>query len=135
MLSHCIKLRFCWISEFTPYQRHGVFLLSATSDVQRATLCLHEAATYSIQCHYLTGSTALGCSYIITSVREGVEHINGTIDRNATAEMKLKFSRRSFDDIVYVYDWEEDGSFGRLPFVLAVSDAKHCSGTVNPCAS
>ena len=117
-------------------KRHQCYyycLLLATSDVQNVTMCLLEASTYSIQCHYLIGSTALGCYYIFTSVREGVEHINGTIGRNAIAGVNLGFSRRSYDDILYVYDWKDNGSFGRLPFALAVSDTGYCSGTVNLC--
>ena len=76
----------------------------------------------------MRGSNARGCVYLITALRRGVETINGTIGRNSSEGVSIEFSSRDYDDIVYIYDWEEDGVYGRLPIAIAVSDAQECLG-------
>ncbi len=98
----------------------------ATTDVQNSTICRSQS-TYSIQCSYLRGSKARGCVYFIASMTVGMKDINGTIGRNDSA-VSQEFDSSHFDDIVYFYDWEENGSYGRLPLTFAISDALRCTG-------
>ena len=57
---------------------------AVTTDVQGVSVCLVEGSTYSIQCNFIAGSKASGCSYVLVCVLEGIGGINGTIDERHT---------------------------------------------------
>ena len=76
-------------------------------------------------------SSAQGCAYLITSRMDALDDLNGTISQSNPDGVELEFNRRDYDDIVYIYDWEESGMYGTLPLVIAVSDAQKCRGTFN----
>ena len=96
----------------------NIFPLSVdTTDVQLAVVQFDENQTLAVTCHFAEGSQALGC-HVQLSFSSDSEAVNiSREDRSLIVrqEIKTRFPSYCYQSQLYVYDWEADGTVGRLP--------------------
>ena len=105
--------------------------LIVTTDVQGASICrVEDTRTNLVQCSYVEGSDARGCTYTISAA--GVQTANGTIARNNTVGMMVELVATSGYDELVLYDLENDGTTGTLPIIEnAIFKIPMCNFTTN----
>ena len=100
------------------------YKLLFTTDVQNVRICqVEDSNSYLIQCGYVTGSDARGCSYCLLS--DSQAKLNGTIDRSNSGG--AGFDINSYSELL-AYDWEIDNTTGTLSVREDISDS-----TFNEC--
>jgi hypothetical protein len=102
-------------------------LVALTTDTQTASAVFYSTAV-SLNCTFADGSSAVGCLFVFHLTNENIsENItivydsdDGDLMSNTTCD-QLSNTRGAYDDLVLVYDVEEDGSTGSQPISATVT--------------
>ena len=107
------------------------FFITVTTDVQEVKLCQVRSDIYSIQCSYINGSDAQGCTYTLVSNTTEIENITGIINRKNLEGKQVKISDKNSYVELLAYDLESDNTTGTLPIRGNINSGAVCSDTSN----
>ena len=107
------------------------FYIIGTTDVEMVTINKIGENTYSVQCHYIQGSDALGCVYVLVSeVEEFFKNMSGTLLRRSESEggdtiLKVFKVIGCYQEVL-VYDLESNHHLGNLLIRVKINLNERC---------